>query len=234
MSAEGWKRELGGAVPPPRSEHRDRLEADLLERFDAKYARHRPQVRWLRFAAPVAVLISVVTASRVPAEYPVEVGKRLTFRLPPEVKLPPGFGPRVGALFQDERARVLEVQVRMRRQEDGVHARIEVWGDQLASEEIVRRRIAALPELQGVQVEIAPLSGRVRDNLLHALGHRLLDVGTSRQEREAARQRLIRELREEAGEGATVEVEVEEDGRVRAQVKKLQCGSCSTSASTSP
>ena len=176
--------------------------------------------RWLRFAAPAAVLFSLAAASRVPAEYPVEVGKRLTFHLPLQVELPPDFGSRVGALFQDERARVLEVQVRMRRQEDGVHARIEVWGDRLASEEIIRRRIAALPELQGVQVEIAPLSGRVRDNLLDTLGHRLFDVGTSQQEREAARQQLIRELREEAGEDATIEVEVEEDGRVRARVKK--------------
>jgi len=45
----------------------------------------------------------------------------------------------------------------------------EVWGDRLASEEMVRRRMAALPELQGVAVEIAPLrekagedGGRVR------------------------------------------------------------------------
>jgi hypothetical protein len=220
MSADDWKRELGGAVPPPRPEHRDRLEADLLERFDAKHARHRPHARWLRFAAPAAVLFSLAAASRVPAEYQVEVGKRLTFHLPPEMEFPSDCGPRVEALFQDERAHVLEMQVRLLRGEDGVQARIDVWGDRLASEEIIRRRIAALPELRGVQVEIAPLSGRVRDNLLDALGHRLFDVGTSQQEREAARQRLIRELREEAGEDATVDVEVEEGGRVRVRVKK--------------
>jgi hypothetical protein len=93
-----------------------------------------------------------------------------------------------------------------------------VWGDRLASEEMVRRRMAALPDLQGVAAEIAPLRGRVRSNLLDTLGHHLIGVGASQEEREAARQRPIRELREKVGEDASVEVE--DGGRVRVQVKK--------------
>lgn len=213
-------------VPPPRSEHRQELEDSLLRRFDALVPQpvRRPAHR-LRYLAPALVLVSLLTASRVPAEYGVEVGKRVTLVLPAGVRPPPGLGERLAEAMRSEGGRVLNVSVQARRSPEGPTSLVvDVWGDRLAEDEEVLARVRGLEGVEALSPRVERLEGRVRDNLLGKIGHRLFRVGASAEDREQARQRLIAQLRNQEGPDAQIEVELEpgEPGRVRVKVKRQQ------------
>src|ERR1700704_6257951 len=71
------------------SPHRERLERKLLAAFDAQFVGPSlPRVRWRRHATAVVVLIALLAASQVPANYRLAVGKRISVEFlgksPPE------------------------------------------------------------------------------------------------------------------------------------------------------
>jgi hypothetical protein len=206
------------------AEHRARLEGELM----AAYARRTPSppprtVRpaWVRYAPAMAILLCLVTATRVPAGYKIEVGKRISIVLAPDAAAPQRIGPVVAEALQAPDARVTNIQVRrIRRPAAPDLLRVDVWGDALLGDAEALRRLRALPALQGAQVQLERLEGRVPDTLLGALKYGLFRAGASPEEREQARQRLIAELRRVEGGEADVQVDVDEAGRTRATVKK--------------
>jgi hypothetical protein len=226
MMDEELSRALRGHEPKPDPEHRARLEQELLAAYDTGVARRARRVRspvW-RYATAIALLLGLVSATQVSAEYKVEVGKRIRLVLPVGREVPPGFGDRVARAFVSGSSRLVDVGVMLRRTPEGPSTLVvDVWGDRLAQGSEAMERLRAMPELADLPVEVTNLEGRVRDNLLGLVGHSLFRAGASPEERELARQRVIEELRRQEGEGAKIDVEVEEDPqhpRMRVRVRK--------------
>lgn len=229
MTDEELSRALKGHEPPARPEHQARLEQELLTAYDARVEQRarRPRSPWLRYATAAGFLLCLVTATQVTAEYKVEVGKRILLVLPASQVPPRDFGHTLAQAFLADSSHLVDVQVMLRRTPDGqTTLTVDVWGDQLAQDAQGLERLHTLPELSGVPVEVTSLKGRVRDNLLGVMRHSLFRAGTSREEREQARQRLIEELRRQEGEGADIDVDFEEgsqgsqDSKVRVRVRK--------------
>jgi hypothetical protein len=217
---------LGGKdAPPVDPAHRARLEGELLAAYERRMVASpvRPAARpvWVRYAPAFAVLLCLVTATRVPAGYKVEVGKRITLVLAPGTPLPERLGGEVAEALRAPGARVMDVRVRQLRHGGAPDVlRVDVWGDALADDAEAEARLRALPGLAGVQVQLERLEGRVHDNLLGALRHRLFRSDASPAERAEARVRLIEELRRVEGNDVNVEVDVDEGGRTRVRLKK--------------
>ena len=215
-------------APDAGSAHRERLEGELLVAFDRTVgARARPPSRaWMRYATAAACLLCLVTATQVPAGYKVEVGKRVSLALPAGDFTPERLVEEVTGALRTPQTKVVDVQVqrRLAEVERGPQVlRVDVWGDGLAPDAEALARLRALPVLQGVGVQLAPLEGRVPDTLLGAVSRRLFRSATTPEAREAARQRLIEQLQRVEGPGADVEVDVEGAGgkhRIRVKVKK--------------
>ena len=74
-------------------------------------------------------------------------------------------------------------------------------------------RLQRCPSCPGVEVRLARLEGRVQDTLLGAAAPPGLREATTPEAREAARQRLVEELRRVEGPGTEVDVVVDEDSR---------------------
>jgi hypothetical protein len=226
MTDEELSRALRGREPPRDPAHQARLEQELLAAYDTRVERRARRVRsplW-RYATAVGLLLGLVSATQVSAEYKVEVGRRIRLVLPVGRELPPGFGDKVARAFVSESSRLVDVGVMLRRTPEGPATLVvDVWGDRLAQGGDGVERLRAMPELAGLPVEVTNLEGRVRDNLLGLVGRRLFRAGASPEERELARQRLIEQLRRQEGEGAQIDVDVEEDPqhpRMRVRVRK--------------
>ncbi len=206
--------------------HRERLERELLAAYDARGERQprRGRSPWLRFAATAGVVLALVGTTQVTAEYKVEVGKRLRLVLPADREPSRGLGDTVARAFVSGSARLVDVQVMLRRAPEGPATLVvDVWGDGLAPDSEGLERLRAVPELAGLPVEVTSLQGRVRDNLLGVVRHSLFRAGASPEERAQARRRLVEELRRLEGEGAQIDVDVEEDtasSRMRVRVRK--------------
>jgi len=225
MTDEGLPRALREREPAD-STHRERLERELLAAYDARMGRRtrRRRAPWPRFAATAGVLLCLVSATQVTAEYKVEVGKRLRVVLPAGHVPPRGFGDTMARAFTSGSSQPVDVRVVLRRTPEGTATLVvDLWGDRLVPDGEGLERLRALPELAGLPVEVTSLQGRVRDNLLGVVGHSLFRASASPAEREQARQRLIEELRRLEGEGAQINVDVEEDAqnsRMRVRVRK--------------
>lgn len=225
MKDEELSRALRDREPLPPA-HRERLEQELLAAYDARMGRRAPRrgAPWLRFAATAGVLLCLVSASQVTAEYKVEVGKRLRLVLPAGQEPPPGLGDMVTRAFTSDPAHPLEVRVLMRPTPEGpMTLVVDIWGDRLTPDSEGLERLRAMPEFAGLPVEVTSLQGRVRDNLIGVMRHSLFRAGASPEEREQARRRLVEELRRLEGEGVEIDVDVEEDAqnsRMRVRVRK--------------
>ncbi len=217
-----------GPAPDAASAHRERLEGELLAVFDRTVgASARPPSRgWMRYATAAACLLCLVTATQVPAGYKVEVGKRVSLSLPAGAFAPDELMADVTRAMRTPQTKVVDVRVQRRFEKEHLGPQVlqvDGWGDGLAPDAEALARLRALPALQGAGVQLAPLEGRVPATLLGAVSRRLFHSATTPEAREAARQRLIEELRRVEGPGADVEVDVEEGGgkhRIRVKVKK--------------
>jgi hypothetical protein len=200
---------------------KDRLEQELLSAYDAKHppqAMRRPS--WPRYAAAAAALAALLTVSRAPASYQLEVGQRVEVLLPESAD--------VHALAEDLAARVRgsglaleEVQARFIGI-SGAPARLtlDAWGAGLDGPALVRA-VRSNPALTRAQITVAPLAGPIRDTLGGRLRHSLFPKSATPEERERARQALIQEIQQREGADAKVEVQLAPDGQqVRVRVVK--------------
>jgi hypothetical protein len=227
MVDEELSRALREREPPADPAHRERLERELLAAYDARTAGRRARRSvspWLRYATAAGFVLGLVSATQVTAEYKVEVGKRLRVVLPADRVPPQRMGDRVAQAFMSGSSRLVDVGIMVRRTPEGAASLVvDVWGDGLLEDGEGLARVRALPELAGLPVEVTSLQGRVRDNLLGVVRHSLFHAGTSPEEREQARQRVIAELRQREGAGADIQVDVDPDTerpRMRIQVRK--------------
>ncbi|WNG60700.1 hypothetical protein F0U59_42840 [Archangium gephyra] len=226
MTDEELSRALRGHEPKPDPAHRARLEQELLAAYDTRVERRARRVRsplW-RYATAVVLLLGLVSATQVSAEYKIEVGKRIRVVLPVGREVPPGLGDRVARAFVSGSSRLVDVGVMLRRTPEGPATLVvDVWGDRLAQGGEGLERLRAMPEFAGLPVEVTNLEGRMRDNLLGLVGHSLFRAGASTEEREVVRKRVIEELRRQEGDGAQIDVDVEGDSqkqRMRVRVRK--------------
>ena len=230
MTDRELARLLGADAPPPPMDpaHRARLEGALLTAFDRGSApgARRPSRAWMRYATAAACVLCLVTATQVPAGYAVEVGRRVSVVLPEGQPLPERLEYQVSGALRTREAKVVDVSVRRRVVKEGggpQAVRVDVWGHGLAPDAEALARLRALPGLGGAQVRLERLEGRVHDTLLGALRHQLFRADATPEAREAARQRLIQELRRVEGPDAEVDVVVDEETgkqRIRVKVKR--------------
>ena len=221
---------LGADTPPPPEDpaHRARLEGELMAAFDRKAgSARRPSREWMRYATAAACVLCLVTATQVPAGYEVEVGRRVSLALPEgSSPAPEQLAEQVARALRTRDAKVVDVSVRRsfaKEHEGPQQLRVDVWGHGLAPDAEVLARLQALPGLQDVPVRLERLEGRVHDTLLGALRHQLFRADATPEAREAARQRLVQELRRLEGPEAEVDVEVDQatgKQRVRVKVKR--------------
>ena len=221
---------LGAQAPSPPEDraHRARLEGELMTAFDrrAGSGARRPSRAWMRYATAAACALCLVTATQVPAGYKVEVGRRVSLSLPAGSPLPDRLAERVAEALRTREARVVDVSVRRHFAKEGAgpeQVRVDVWGERLAPDAQVLARLQALPGLRDVPVRLERLEGRVHDTLLGALRHQVFRRDATPEAREAARLRLVEELRRVEGPEADVDVQVDEaSGKQRIRVKVMR------------
>lgn len=226
MTDEELSRALRGHEPPTNPEHRARLEQELMTAYDSRAGSRARRIRspWLRYATAAVFLACLVTATQVTAEYKVEVGKRIELVLPTSDMPSPELGEKVSHAFLSEGSRLVNVSVSLHRMQEGpVTVVVDVWGDQLLPDNEGLERLRALPELAGISTRVTSLQGHLRHNVFGMVRHSVFRAGASPEEREQARQRLIEEIRRQAGAGAEIDVDVEQDSersQMRVRVRK--------------
>jgi hypothetical protein len=199
---------------------KERLEAQLLTAYDAKHRPRRARPRWRQYALAAAGVAFVLTISRAPASYQVEVGKRVEIILPEDADLP--------ALAESMPARLRaagllldSMRVRMSRKTGTPpQLTLDAWGTGLNGDTLVRA-LRAEPGLAAARFTVTSLSGPIRDTLAGKVRHKLFPASASPEERERARLALILEIQRREGEDAKVDVQVGSDGQeVRVRVTK--------------
>lgn len=211
MNARKFSRIMGGTQAPPEGSHRQRLEDPLLAAYDARTWRSlSPRRAWLRHTPAIAFILVLLTASRVPARYQVELGKRITLQFPGGD--PPETAPRALALaIEQHTAPTVSVSLQIRRVAGRPTVLIaNAWGDHFPTDALLVERLRELPEFAQAQIAVAPLEGRIDDNLGGLARHFLFNPRSSPEARERARQALIEELRRQEGTDARIDVQVDE------------------------
>jgi|GEM_PF-4230866 len=198
---------------------RDRLEAALLSEFDRRHPVRPRSVRWVRGALVTAVgLVLVGFGAQAPAAYSIDAGRRIELRLR-RGERPPSRDS-LQALLGKGNHRQLQVQVR--RTPDGeASLEIDVWGDSLPTPDALRRQIeASWPGMDLSSLVILPMDGRVRDTLAGKVRWELFRLGANPEALHQARADLIQRIQREEGEGAKVEVKVDdESGERRVEIR---------------
>jgi hypothetical protein len=216
-----------GAAPP---DHRERLEARLLARFDELNAHqeNRPMFGFRFPLRPVAVaavvFLGLGLASQAPADYSVEVGKSV------EITFPDGSTPHPSVQDLVDTLKTpsddLKVEAEVRKAPGGVVSmKLSLWGETVALTDIETTLRQKFPSLTGAQISVGTVQGTIHSSLGGVIAHGLFASATSPAEIEAARQALIQQLRD-AGEDGNVDVQVEDEGngqrRVKVRVEKTE------------
>ena len=202
---------------------RDALKAELLQRHAALY----PKRRWTapplpRLLIAAAVVLALGASFAAPAEFPIEVGRRITLTCGEGCALPEG-----GALQQSllpllqQLGQTREIQVRAIRSSAGLVLRLDLWGARLAPDAAERLR-QGIPSLKNASIAQEPLTGRARTRLGFLLARWLLGLSDDPLTVAAAKLALQAELAQQ-GEHGEVDLQFErgEDGRrkVRVEIK---------------
>jgi hypothetical protein len=215
------RRLYGEPTSDPRK--REALERTLLSRYDARVLRRPRRPLSLAWVAAALLLVSgAALAMAMPAQVPVEVGKRVLVHLPPRgaVDTVPTV---VADVARESGAKVMDLWVKAHGNPRSMEVEVDVWGDRLPGDDDMARKLQErIPEASGV--EVRSLAGRVNGTVLRSVAERLLRKGASPEERAAARNELIEELRKKHGTRPQLEVEVREgeDGRHMLKLKVRQ------------
>ncbi|UQA58310.1 hypothetical protein [Polyangium aurulentum] len=217
-----------GAMPHPG--HKQALEAELADRFDALYAARRRKAMERRkvkqrvfFGVGIAAALGLA-ACAAPMDVDVEVGRSLAIEYPAGAAM---LEPRAVVDALHGAGKFEDVQVRVLRQNENVAIKAEVWGQDIGDEPLGDRMKRALPALAGAKIVEEPLEGKVKSTLGRKLGHDLLDLDIADgQDVEKVRAQILERLAAQGVEGK-IDVEVEGDGiherRVRIRVEDEEC-----------
>jgi hypothetical protein len=206
--------------PPADSRSREALEERLLRLYDANTPRPRRPLSLGWAVAGVMLFSGAALAMSMPSQVPVEVGKRILVQLKAESRsdMVPT---QIADLAHDGGAKVMDLWVKARRYQGRVEVEVTIWGDRLPpDEDLVRLLQERLPDYV-TSVQVQSLEGHVHASLAHRLVERLLNKDLSQEERAAARDELIGQLRGPRGTNPQVEVKVieDEDGHHILQMK---------------
>jgi hypothetical protein len=220
---------LAREVPPAATEGGGALESRLVGRLPAP--RRGLLRRWLsahRLAvAAVAVVLCVIGACRLPAEYAVDVGERVAILLDPSRRAavdPAEIARHVEETWPIER---LQVAVAVEQQNDGpptTRVELAAVGD-VTADEIWADLVETFPALAGARMEPEDLEVLVHGTLGGRLSHELLDLVIDEEGAEVARQQILDQLAASGLDGeADVSVTDHPDGRreVRVEVRAEQ------------
>lgn len=214
----------GARSAEPSPGHRARLERDLLARFGElhpKSAKERSMGAFILWRAAVVagLLAAAGGASRAPADYQAEIGKRVTVLS--DQPLPPD---QLRAAVQAVEAGGSAQQVRVRGLKAGdgpVRTTIELYGQTADMGDIPAIMRRAAPALAALPITVEPIERAVQGELGDKVKHL---VGLDRLPPDELARLIEAELRE-ADPSAQVEVKVEQDGdrrEVRVEVRKEQ------------
>lgn len=212
----------GEPTAEPSPGHRARLEEDLLARFGELHPKSRKErsmgafILW-RAAVVAGVLAAAGGASRAPADYQAEIGKRVTVLsdrpLPPDQLRSAVQAVEAGGSAQ-------EVRVRATKAGDGpFRTTIDLYGQTADMGDIPAIMRRAVPALSALPITVEPIERTVQGELGDKVKHL---VGMDRLPPEELARLIEAELRD-ADPNAKVEVKVEQDGNrreVRVEVKK--------------
>ena len=189
---------------PPSPDKRDALERRLLARFDQLHPQQEvPVFQKKRLLFALALLLGVSVALGSPAQYAVEVGKKITIH----EAWPAGQGPELAALISELRGWGQKLQVEMRLQGSGASRDLEVtvFGENIPAD-IEQRLRARFPGLKDARIDVASVEGRVQSSLAGLLRAKLLQAGDDPEKIEAARREVQAELQRQYP-GASVDVQ---------------------------
>lgn len=227
------RRSLGRILAPStktRPEHKAALEQKLLEDFEKRHPleeNYKMKKFGMRKALVVAaaVMLLGIAACAAPAEFEVDVGKRISIELPEGA--PPPANPEAIVNAVQEKEKTAQVEVRLQMKNGQGVLQIEMWGHGLSKEPVADKIRAAAPELVKAQIHEEMLEAKVRGTLGEKLGHDLLDLDVvDENDVEVAKEQILKQLAEQGVTGK-VDVDVQNDGpgkrRVKVRVEQEEC-----------
>jgi len=215
-------------APPPQPDpaHARTLEERLLKRFDTL---HPPQqgapmfaTAWKFAVLAAVVLFGLGAASQAPADYALEVGKSVQITTPSGVLSEQDVEPLVQAISGGEDNLQVEARMKARPAANTSTLELELWGNTFPLTSVERTLREKFPRLATAQITVQALSGTVHSNLAGLVGEKLFHQGMSQAELDAAKAKIIAELRAQGVDG-DVSVEVEDTGdlqRVKVRAEK--------------
>jgi len=221
-----------GQAPRPSAGHRGRLETGLLEAYRDRYPRHRrylmllnPWNRAARLAlAGLAAALLGVGACTTSTTTEVEMGQKLTITMAGQP------GDKTGVMADDSlrqleselnrffaaRPEIEGVNFNLRGFDDRTVFEVMAWGRDVDAASLEADLRAQVAGLSAATVDIQPLSGSVRENLLEHFGHEVLglEMQLNGETADEIRAQIMAQMAAAGIDGeAQVQVEETTDGR---------------------
>ena len=225
------------ATQRPGPTHRAQLESSLLDTYRRRYPRHR---RWLMLLNPwnrvarlamvgLAVALLGVGACSTSTTTEVEMGQKLTITMgglsgdkaDADLQALEGELNRFFAAQPD----VEGVTFNLRGMNGETAFDIMAWGQGLDAAALAADLRKQVPRLEGTTVDVSPLNGSVRENILSHLGHEYLglELEVSGETADEIRAQILAQMAAQGlGGDAQVQVENLPDGRrtIKVEVTK--------------
>jgi hypothetical protein len=220
------RRLYGRAGPPPRPEHENELEAELMQRFDRRapaeatpwWAFRLPRWAW----AGAAALAIAVGACVTPSDYEIKMGDRLGILIDAEERDTVDVREIVQFVRSGYPLERLEAEVKMERSvfrtgegatEDQAIMRIQLdmVGRGVDADVVWEDLVAEFPALEGARMEDEELEGTVHGTFGGHLAHRYLDLVIDEHGVEEAKRRILADL-EARGFKGEAEIDIQDHG----------------------